>query len=80
MIELLEQSKQINAKTNMEITFFINFEYLAYFMIGLGVGYLVTLGATGGPTSTERARHNVEVKKEFYKMLKEVKNGHSRFS
>jgi hypothetical protein len=49
-------------------------EYLPYIMIGLGTGYLVTLGVTGGPTSLDHAKHDLAVKKEWIKMLGEQKN------
>ena len=46
-------------------------EYLPYLLIGLGCGYLITLGVTGGPTTLDRARHDLAVKKEWIKMLGE---------
>lgn len=48
-------------------------EYLPYLLIGLGVGYLTTLGITRGPTSLDRAKHDLAVKKEWIKMLGEKK-------
>jgi hypothetical protein len=44
-------------------------EYIAYLLIGLGVGYLVALGATGGPSKSERAREELEFAKEKLKMF-----------
>lgn len=52
----------------MIVNLAINLDYIAYLVIGLGIGYLVSLGVTRGPTSTERARHDIEVKKEFIRM------------
>ena len=52
----------------MIVNLAINLDYIAYLMIGLGIGYIVSLGVTRSPTSTERARHDVEVKKEFFRM------------
>lgn len=56
----------------MLINFVLNTDYIAYALLGIGIGYIVTLGATGGPTSSERARHDVEVKKEFFRMKAEL--------
>ena len=57
-----------------EINFVINLSYLAYLLIGFGVGYLVVLGVTGGPdTSLDRKKHDLEVKKEWFRMLAEQK-------
>lgn len=44
-------------------------EYIAYLGIGFGIGYLVSLGATGGPTRAERAREELEFAKEKIKMF-----------
>ena len=58
-----------------EVNFVLNLDYIAYLLIGIAVGYLVTLGATGGPTASERAMHDVEVKKEFLRMNSELAKG-----
>lgn len=55
-----------------ELNLVLNTDYIAYLLLGLGVGYIVTLGVTGGPTSLERAKHDVEVKKEFFRMKAEL--------
>ena len=44
-------------------------EYIIYLAVAIAVGYLVTLGATGGPTSSERAREELEFAKERIKMF-----------
>lgn len=49
--------------------------YLLYLMIGLGIGYLLSLGATGGPTSLDYKKQELESKKEWYRMLASKKNG-----
>lgn len=46
-------------------------DLLAYLLIGFGVGYMVTLGVTGGPTSLDQKKHDLVVKKEWIKMLAE---------
>ncbi len=43
-------------------------EFLPYLMIGVGIGYLVSLGATGGPTSLDRAKEELAAKKEWLRM------------
>lgn len=45
-------------------------EYIAYFMLGFGIGYFTTLGVTKGPsTQLDRMKHDLEVKKEWFAML-----------
>jgi len=44
-------------------------EYIIYFAVAVAIGYLITLGATGGPTSSERAREELEFTKEKIKMF-----------
>ncbi len=43
-------------------------ELLPYLMIGVGFGYLVSLGVTGGPTSLDRKKDELEAKKEWLRM------------
>ena len=43
-------------------------EYLPYLLIGIGFGYLVALGVTGGPTDLERAENDLAVQKEWIKL------------
>jgi hypothetical protein len=45
-------------------------EYLPYALIGVGCGYLLTLGVKG-PSTLDRAEHNLAVRKEWIKMLGE---------
>ena len=53
-----------------EVSFVINLEHFAYVLLGFGIGYLVVLGVTGGPSDRlERMKHDVAVKKEWYKLL-----------
>jgi hypothetical protein len=44
-------------------------EYLPYLMIGCGIGYLVSLGVTGGPTSLDYKKEELAFAKEKLKML-----------
>lgn len=44
-------------------------EYLPYLLIGFGVGYLLTLGATAGPTSLDYKKEDLVFQKEKLKML-----------
>lgn len=44
-------------------------EYIAYLAIGIGIGYLVALGVTGGPSKLDRAREELEFTKERIKMF-----------
>jgi hypothetical protein len=56
----------------MEISFFLNLDYLAYLILGVSLGFMVTLGVTGGPTSLERAKEDVEIKKDLLRMRAEM--------
>lgn len=44
-------------------------EYLPYLLIGLGVGYLVSVGVTGGPTSLDYQKQDIQARKERFRML-----------
>ena len=44
-------------------------EYIIYLAVGIAIGYLITLGATGGPSKSERAREELEFAKEKLKMF-----------
>jgi hypothetical protein len=48
-------------------------EYLPFILIGLGVGYIITLGSTGGPTDLDYRKHDVEVQKARLRMLATAK-------
>lgn len=49
-------------------------EYLPFILIGLGVGYIITLGSTGGPTDLDYRKHDVEVQKARLRILAGAKN------
>jgi HAMP domain-containing protein len=42
--------------------------YIIYLAVGIAIGYLVTLGVTSGLSPLDRARHDLELKKEWIKM------------
>ena len=45
-------------------------EIFAYILIGFGIGYMVTLGATGGPsTALDRRKEDLEFAKLKIKMF-----------
>jgi len=44
-------------------------QYLPYVLIGLGIGYLVTTGVTGGATELDYRKQDVEARKARFKML-----------
>ena len=58
-----------------EVHFFLDFELLGHLLFGFGFGYLVILGVTrgGNQTKIDRLRHDVEVRKEWFRMLAEQK-------
>jgi hypothetical protein len=50
-------------------------EYIAYLMLGFGFACLVTLGVTGGTsTKLNRMQHDLDVRKEWFRMLADQKN------
>ena len=57
----------------MIINFVLNTDYIAYALLGIGIGYVVTYGIIGDRTTkVERMRHDVEVKKEFFRIKAEL--------
>ena len=48
-------------------------DILPYLLIGLGVGYLVTLGVTRGPSSLDYKKQDLEAKKEWLRMQRSKK-------
>lgn len=44
-------------------------EYVIYLVVGISIGYLITLGATSGPSKSERAREELKFAKEKLKMF-----------
>ena len=44
-------------------------EYIIYLAVGIAIGYLITLGATGGASKSDRARKELEFAKEKIKMF-----------
>ena len=56
----------------MEFTFTINFYYFAFLALGFGIGYLCLAGrGQQRETKLDHMTHDVEVKKEWYRMLAE---------
>jgi len=43
-------------------------QFLPYLLIGLGMGYLISLGVTRGPTSLDYKKQDLEAKKEWLRM------------
>ena len=66
----------------MEFVITINFYYIALIALGFGLGYLCLAGVgRQRETRLDHKRHDVEVKKEWYRMLAEQrkkKNGYRR--
>jgi hypothetical protein len=52
-------------------------ELLPYLLIGFGVGYLVT---TGRSTSLDQKKHDLEVRKEWFRMLAEQKKAKEKYA
>lgn len=43
-------------------------DLIPYLLIGLGIGYLVTLGVTGGQSDLDRCKENLEIQKTKIRM------------
>jgi hypothetical protein len=55
-------------------------EYIAYFMLGFGIGYFTTLGVTKGPsTKLDRMKHDLDVRKEWIRMVSNQKTKNSKW-
>ena len=56
-----------------EINFVLDLAYIGYLLIGVGIGYLMVLGVTGGARDTklDRMKDDLAAKKEWYRMLAE---------
>lgn len=53
--------------------------YIAYLMIGYGIGYLTTKSFKGNNTKLDRMKHELSVRKEWYRMLAEQKRTNSKW-
>ncbi len=58
-----------------EISFVFNLTYIGYFLIGLGFGiaFYYMFYDNNSMTELERKKHDLEVKKEWFRMLAEQK-------
>ena len=58
-----------------EISFVLNLDYIAYLLIGAGIGYLMVLGVTGSSRATklDRMKDDLAAKKEWIRMVSEAK-------
>jgi hypothetical protein len=56
-----------------EISFMLNLTYIAYFLIGLGFGiaFYYIFYDNNSLTDLDRKKHDLEVKKEWFRMLAE---------
>jgi hypothetical protein len=56
-----------------EVNFVLDLSYIAYLLIGFGIGYLMVLGVTGSARDTklDRMKDDLAAKKEWYRMLAE---------
>lgn len=62
-----------------EINFILNLNYIAYILLGFGIGYLITLGvAENKNTKLDRARDDLAAKKEWIRMLSEQKKENAK--
>ena len=58
-----------------EVSFMLNLTYIGYFLIGLGFGiaFYYMFYDNNSMTELERKKHDLEVKKEWFRMLAEQK-------
>lgn len=55
-----------------EVNFVLNLDYIAYFLIGLGLGYIMVLSVTRA-TKLDRMKDDLAAKKEWILMVSEAK-------
>jgi hypothetical protein len=60
-----------------EVNFVLDLSYIAYLLIGFGIGYLMVLGVTGSARDTklDRMKDDLAAKKEWIRMVSEAKKG-----
>lgn len=65
-----------------EISFVFNLTYIAYFLIGLGFGiaFYYMFYDNNSMTELERKKHDLEVKKEWFRMLAEQKKEQAKMA
>jgi thiosulfate reductase cytochrome b subunit len=65
-----------------EISFVLNLDYIAYLLIGFGVGYLMVLGVTGSyrATKLDRMKDDLDAKKEWIRMVSEAKRQKGKYN
>jgi len=58
-----------------EVSFVFNLTYIAYFLLGLGFGiaFYYMFYDNNSSTELDRMKHDLEVKKEWFRMLAEQK-------
>ncbi len=61
-----------------EVSFILNLEYIAYFLIGFGVAYLIGYGvADSKNVELDRARDRLAAKKEWIKMISQQRKANA---
>ena len=58
-----------------EVNFVLNLDYIAYLLLGLGLGYIMVLGRTGSyrATKLDRMKDNLDANKEWIRIVSEAK-------
>jgi thiosulfate reductase cytochrome b subunit len=65
-----------------EVNFVLDLSYIGYLLIGVGFGYLVTLGVTGSyrATKLDRMKDDLAAKKEWIRMVSEAKKQKGKYN
>ena len=58
-----------------EVNFVLDLSYIAYLLLGFGLGYIMVLGVTGSyrATKLDRMKDDLAAKKEWIRMVSEAK-------
>ena len=65
-----------------EVNFVLNLNYIAYLLLGFGLGYIMVLGVTGSyrATKLDRMKDDLAAKKEWIRMVSEAKKQKGKYN
>jgi thiosulfate reductase cytochrome b subunit len=65
-----------------EVNFVLDLSYIAYLLLGLGLGYIMVLGVTGSyrATKLDRMKDDLAAKKEWIRMVSEAKKQKGKYN
>ena len=65
-----------------EVNFVLDLSYIAYLLLGLGLGYIMVLGQIGSSCDTklDRMKDDLAAKKEWIRMVSEAKRQKGKYN